>query len=224
VRRLPVIVRRISINTTTIRRITGIVGAVAAYTLPIPVAAAPVAAQPCPDVEVVFARGTTEPPGVGGVGQAFVDSLRSLVGPRSVNQYAADYPATWDFDTGMPAGAHDVSAHVLATAANCPNTRVVLGGYSQGAGVIDLATTAMPARVVDHVAAAALFGNLQSAYAGTLLHGPLPTIGPAYAAKTINQCVPNDLICSEGGDWGAHTAYIATGMVDEAAAFAAAHL
>jgi len=25
-------------------------------------------AQPCPDVEVVFARGTAEPPGVGGVG------------------------------------------------------------------------------------------------------------------------------------------------------------
>ena len=38
------------------------------------------AAAPCPDIEVVFARGTTEPPGVGGVGQAFVDSLRSQVG------------------------------------------------------------------------------------------------------------------------------------------------
>ena len=30
-------------------------------------------AQPCPDVDVVFARGTGEVPGVGGVGQAFVD-------------------------------------------------------------------------------------------------------------------------------------------------------
>ncbi|MDT5225019.1 MAG: cutinase, partial [Mycobacterium sp.] len=35
------------------------------------------AASACPDVEVVFARGTTEPPGVGGIGQAFVDSVRS---------------------------------------------------------------------------------------------------------------------------------------------------
>jgi cutinase len=35
-------------------------------------------AEPCsPDVEVVFARGTGEPAGVGGVGQAFVDALRS---------------------------------------------------------------------------------------------------------------------------------------------------
>lgn len=34
----------------------------------------------CPDVEVVFARATTELPGVGGVGQAFVDALRPQVG------------------------------------------------------------------------------------------------------------------------------------------------
>lgn len=211
-------------NAIGTRRIAGVVGAVAVYTLPIAVVHTPAAADPCPDIEVVFARGTTEPPGVGGVGQAFVDSLRSQVGSRSVEAYAVDYPASWDFDTGMPAGARDASAHVQSTAANCPDTRVVLGGYSQGAGVIDLATTTMPARVADHVAAAALFGNLQSAYAGTLLHGPLPTISPGYAHKTINLCVPNDLICSDGQDWGAHTAYISTGMVDRAAAFAASHL
>jgi cutinase len=44
-------------------------------------------------------------------------------------------------------------------AANCPNTRMVLGGYSQGAGVIDSSTAAMPPQVADHVAAAALFGT-----------------------------------------------------------------
>jgi hypothetical protein len=32
-------------------------------------------AAPCPDVEVVFARGTFEPPGVGDTGQAFASSL-----------------------------------------------------------------------------------------------------------------------------------------------------
>ena len=39
---------------------------------PIPVAAA----EPCTDVEVVFARGTFEPPGFGGIGQSFVDAFR----------------------------------------------------------------------------------------------------------------------------------------------------
>ena len=38
---------------------------------------------PCPDAEVVFARGTDEQPGVGGIGQAFVDALRSKAGTKS---------------------------------------------------------------------------------------------------------------------------------------------
>ena len=33
------------------------------------------AAADCPDIEVVFARGTDEPPGIGVVGQALVLSL-----------------------------------------------------------------------------------------------------------------------------------------------------
>jgi cutinase len=181
-------------------------------------------ADPCPDVEVVFARGTTEPPGPGGIGQAFVDSLRSQLGGRSVGVYAVDYPASREFDTSTPAGANDASAHIQSIAASCPNTRLILGGYSQGAGVIDLSTTAMPPPVADHVAAAALFGAPKSAFADTLSPGPLPTIGPLYANKTIDLCVPNDPICSDGWDMRAHTAYIETGMVNQAATFAANHL
>ena len=52
-------------------------------------AAAPTAAaQECPDVEVVFARGTSEAPGVGNVGQAFVDAVRAQAAPRTVGVYA----------------------------------------------------------------------------------------------------------------------------------------
>ena len=106
-------------------------------------------------------------------------------------------------------------------AANCPNTRMVLGGYSQGAGVIDLSTTAMPPQVADHVAAAALFGAPKSAFADTLSPGPLPAIGPLDAIKTIDLCVPNVPICSDGWDMRAHVAYVETGMVNQAATFAA---
>lgn len=214
-------------DTTSVYRATRIVGAVAAatWTLPIALIHLPAAAaDPCPDVEVVFARGTTEPPGVGGVGQAFVDSLRSQLGGRSVGVYAVDYPASRDFDSSTPAGANDASGHIQSMAANCPNTRMVLGGYSQGAAVIDLSTTAMPPQVADHVAAAALFGGPRSAFADTLSPGPLPTIGPLYAAKTIDLCVPNDPICSNGVDMGAHVAYVQTGMTNQAAAFAASRL
>jgi cutinase len=211
--------------TLPILRIVGFLGLTAA-SLPIALATVPpAAAAPCPDVEVVFARGTTEPPGVGGIGHAFVESLRSQLGERSVGVYAVNYPASRDFGTSAPAGRDDVSAHVQARAASCPATRMVLGGYSQGAAVVDLATAAMPSSVADHVAAAAIFGGPRSSFADSLSPGPLPAVGPLYAAKTVELCVPNDPICSEGGrDWGAHGAYVRSGMVDQAATFAAGRL
>ncbi|MDG5483392.1 cutinase family protein [Mycolicibacterium gadium] len=206
---------------TTILRILGLLG-LTATALPLALATAPTAAAaPCPDVEIVFARGTTEPPGVGGIGQAFVDSLRSRLGERSVGVYAVNYPASRDFGRSTPAGRDDVSAHVQSMATTCPNTRMVLGGYSQGAAVVDLATAAMPPAVADNVAAAAIFGGPRSSFADSLSPGPLPRVAPLYAGKTVEMCVPNDPICFEGGrDWGAHGAYVRSGMVDQAASFA----
>src|ERR1700712_4229497 len=58
----------------------------------------PASAAPCPDVEVIFARGSGEAPGVGGVGQSFVDDLRSTLGPRTVDVYPVDYAASNDFN------------------------------------------------------------------------------------------------------------------------------
>ncbi len=198
-------------------------------------------AAPCPDVEVVFARATTEPPGVGGVGQAFVDSLRSQVGGRSVGVYAVNYPATEDFVPSASAGANDASARVQSMAANCPNTRMVLGGYSQGALVIDLITALpvplagftpapMPPGVADHVAAVAVFGNPSDRYVGL----PLSAITPQYGAKAIDLCAPGDPICSPGPNMSvpghdemfsaAHLSYPQSGMPGQAAAFATSHL
>ncbi|MGX9791661.1 cutinase family protein [Mycobacterium sp. MMS18-G62] len=214
-------------ETSKAYRVTRLVGALVATGSALPIAMMNLptaAAEPCPDVEIVFARGTTEPPGVGGVGQALVDALGSQLAGRSVGVYAVDYPASNDFDTSTPAGARDASAHIQSVAANCPNTRMVLGGYSQGAGVIDLSTSAMPPEIANHVAAAALFGAPKSAFADSLSPGPLPTIGALYAAKTIDLCVPNDPICSDGWDMRAHVAYIETGMVNQAATFAASRL
>jgi cutinase len=190
-------------------------------------------AQPCPDVEVVFARGTGELPGVGGVGQAFVDALRSQVGGRSVGVYAVNYPATDDFSNSASAGANDASAHVQYMAANCPNTRMVLGGFSQGAVVIDVITSAagvplpyglvsapMPPKVADHVAAVAVLGNPSSRGPG----GPLTAISPLYGAKAVDLCMPGDPVCSNGVDSSAHLQYVESGMPREAATFAASRL
>jgi hypothetical protein len=66
------------------RRVRGILAAVCAGVIGVAglMSLAPKAhaASSCSDVEVVFARGTAEPAGVGRVGQAFVDDLKSQLG------------------------------------------------------------------------------------------------------------------------------------------------
>ncbi len=182
-------------------------------------------ADPCSDVAVVFARGTHQEPGLADVGQAFVDSLTSQVGGRSVGVYAVNYPANDDYHGSSSAGSADASAHIQDTVASCPNTKIVLGGYSQGATVIDLATNAMPAPVADHVAAVALFGEPTSGFSSALYGGqPLPTLNPLYSGKTISLCAPDDPICSGGGNIIAHVSYIQSGMTNQAATFAANRL
>jgi cutinase len=227
-----------------VSRIAWLIGAaaVAVSTMPAPPASAePLPAAPtvpCPDVEVVFARGTSEPPGVGFVGQAFVDSLRSHVGQKSVATYAVDYPASMDWPTASQ-GVIDAADRVREMAASCPKTKLVLSGYSQGAAVIGYVTAAaipagyavppgitgpMPPEVANHVAAVALFGEPSSRFL-TGINAPPITIGQLYASKTIQQCIADDPVCTlDGGNLGAHGQYVANGMVDQAADFVAHRL
>ena len=206
-------------------RIVGIPAVTAWALLSAPIVSPAASADPCSNVAVVFARGTHQEPGLGDVGQAFVSSLTSQAGGRGVGVYAVDYPANDDYHNSATAGSDDASAHVQDMVASCPNTKIVLGGYSQGSTVIDLATAEMPAPVADHVAAVALFGEPSSGLSTMLWGGqPLPTISPLYAAKTISLCAPDDPICSPGGNLMSHLSYIQSGMTNQAATFAANHL
>lgn len=181
-------------------------------------------ADRCPAVEVTFARGTGQPPGVGNVGQAFIDSLSSQIPGGSLGVYPVDYPATSAFAASAQTGADDVVAHVQDMIGRCPNTRLVLGGFSQGAGVIDLAVPALPPQAVDHVAAIAVFGNPTSPLARTLSGAVFPPIGPPYSAKTTDVCADGDPTCSGGGNIMAHAAYVQSGLTSQAATFVAARL
>ena len=188
-----------------------------------PVATRVAFADPCPDAEVVFARGTGEPVGPGGAGQAFIDSLTAQLPGRSVNVYPVNYPATSDYVNSARAGAGDADAHVQSTVANCPNTKMVLGGYSQGAGVVDMTSNQLPPQIAKHVAAVALFGNPASAYAKQLSDNQIPAINPAYRPKTIDICLPDDMICADGGNMLAHLGYVPD-ATNQAATFVAGRL
>jgi cutinase len=194
----------------------------AALTAPIGIPSAQ--ADPCPNVEVVWARGTSEPPGIGRVGTSFVDSLKSQVGGRSLGIYAVDYPATFQFADSANAGAGDATAHVQDMAGRCPSTRMVLGGMSQGAGVMDFATNNISPQAADHVAAVTLFGNPSSGLAGALSGVAFPPVGPLFGGKTIDQCAQDDPACSGGLNPSAHASYLSNGMIAQAATFAANHL
>ena len=181
-------------------------------------------ADDCPDIEVVFARGTNDAPGLGNVGDAFVGALRGKVGGRSVGAYAVNYPASFDFLAAAD-GANDASAHIQYMVDNCPNTRLVLGGYSQGAAVIDVISAVpipvvgfnnpLPPNVPDHVAAIAVFGN-PSAKLGLPL-----TVSPVWGGKAIDLCNGDDPICqTDGENVAAHRAYVG-GPTHQAANFVA---
>jgi hypothetical protein len=233
------------------RRISRFLGAMAvtAWAVLLGAAAPPASAEPCPDVDVVFARGTGEAPGVGGVGQAFVDALRAQAGNRSVSVYPVNYLASSEFDNRevfagtVVDGIRDAGTHVESMAANCPNTRIVLGGYSQGAVVAGFVTAAavpdavpasyrqyipnpMPSSVANHVAAVALFGKPSGEFLRQYDAPPID-IGPLYVPKTIDLCDPGDTICNGapgGGPTFAHIMYGMNGMTNDAAAFAVSRL
>jgi cutinase len=191
--------------------------------LSVPAGIAVAAADECPDAEVVFARGTGEPVGPGGPGQAFFDSLRAQLPGKTVTLYPVNYPSTTDYVNSAHAGADDAVAHVQGTVANCPNTKVVLGGYSQGAAVMDLTSHRLAPQIASHVAAVALFGNPQSSYSKSLSNSQIPAIDASYSPKTIDICLPNDNICAEGGSIIAHLGYVPD-STNQAATFVASKL
>lgn len=199
-------------------------------TLPCWPVAGDAVASACPDVEVVFARGTGEPPGVGWIGQQFIDALRWRLWGRAVDVYPVDFPAVPEFGP-TATGVTDAADHIRDMTAGCPGTQMVLGGYSRGAALIGYVTEPTAAgfgsplrpEATGRVAAVALLGKPSTAFLSSIGAPPL-AIGPGFAAKTIDLCAPGDPVCSAGDDGSAHAAYAANGMTATAADFAVEHL
>jgi len=183
-------------------------------------------AAPCSDVELVFARGTHEDPGIGRVGQALADSLQGQLGGRTLGTYAVNYPASYDF-LATADGAIDATNHIAAMAEQCPNTRIVLGGYSQGAAVVDMlfgvpplgnrvgeigSAPPLPSNLARDVAAAAVFGNPSTKFG-------IPVTSGGIGGRAIDLCSDGDPICSGGRNPFAHTSYEKGPMPAQAAGF-----
>jgi cutinase len=203
-----------------------------ALMIPAPVAliaSAPTAhGAPCPDVELIFARGTSEPVGAGRVGQALAGQLAPQLGGRSLGIYGVNYPATYDFLAAAD-GAADATNRIAAMSQQCPSTRYVLGGYSQGAAVVDMlvgipplgdkvgeigSAPPLPPVLADKVAAVVVFGNPSAKFGK-----PVSIAMTPFAGKGIDLCNDGDPICSQGRNPFAHTSYEKTPLVGQAAGF-----
>lgn len=196
----------------------------------IPNAASVASADDCADAEVVFARGTDEPDGMGVVGNAFVGSLREQAVGMTVATYAVDYDAG-KLQLGSGDGAKDMIKHIKSTTASCPDTKIVLGGYSQGANVVNIVAgnpivgiawgESLPPSMANNVAAVATFGNVANR-SGT----KLPSQSPMFTGKAIDLCNPADPIChaGPGNAWSGHTDGYVPAYTAQAAAFVASKL
>jgi cutinase len=80
--------------------------------------------------------------------------------------------------------------------------------------------------VANHVSAVVLFGRPSDQWMRDIGAPPV-VIGPLYAPKTLNLCVPDDTICNGapvGGPSVGHALYAVNGMTNEGAAYAASRV
>ena len=186
-------------------------------------------ADDCPDVAVTFARGTDEPAGLGRVGQGLVDSLRQQTG-LNIGAYAVDYKASL-LQLHTDDGSKDAVSHIKSMADKCPNTPQVLGGYSQGASVVDIVTgdsvggilrgTTLPAQYANMVAAVVTFGNVADRSGE-----PITTQSSLLGSRAIDLCNPSDPIChaGPGNEWSGHTEGYVPVYTNQAASFVVSKL
>ncbi|MFD3745426.1 cutinase family protein [Nocardia sp. NPDC058633] len=216
--------------------------AAAALALPaLPTAAADPTPRPegCAEVRVVTVRGTFEPQ----IGSLLLTPLGWRIAQESGRHTTVtelDYPASRDPDSAVR-GIENLTSLLNTTAAACPDQRLVLLGYSQGASVIGTtlrAPTALTEQAAARIDAIALFGSPLFNGAEPYNRGsfdpalsglrPLPAGALAdYADRLRDYCHAGDRVC-QGGDPAAgfgnaltygHVAYFVNDNRDDAAAF-----
>ncbi len=142
-----------------------------------------------PDAEVTFARGTGEPPGTRWPGVRRPPRQQTAAGSERPVNYAASR-------LQLHGEAPTTPYRPLSPYSSCPNTKLVLGGYSQGATVGSISwpgfrwaaslCSPLPAAYADNVAAVAVSAIRPTAPVDAV--EPEPAIRP----KAIDLCNPTD--------------------------------
>ncbi|KAF9014216.1 cutinase [Cyathus striatus] len=146
--------------------------------------------QSCSDVYVYYVRGTLEAPPIGNtLGPPFQAALQSALvasGKSMVFEgvaYAASVPGY--LLGGDPEGGATMAHSVTSIASECPDAKIVMSGYSQGAQVTHIAAKQLSAAVQDRVNAVVTFGDPDR---DTALPGVLQSRRDTY-------CNTGDMVC-----------------------------
>ncbi|MCJ1387857.1 hypothetical protein MMC18_000700 [Xylographa bjoerkii] len=142
----------------------------------------------CAAVTLIFARGTLEPGNIGLLaGPPFFDVLSAELGGGNLGVQGVPYGATilGYLEQGDPAGSATFAQLTEQAASQCPDTQIVLSGYSQGAQLVHNGVGMISAAVASRVKAVVLFGD---PFDGQ----PFPNINEDIV-KTF--CFSTDLIC-----------------------------
>ena len=149
----------------------------------------------CPAVSVFFARGTGEP-GTNGaiVGPKLQSNLQQVFG-GAVSYTAIPYAASagGNVPGGQGPGTNSYIQQITAVTQKCPDTKVVITGYSQGAILVHSTAN----QYGKPIAAAVTFGDPQK--------GQTPKGVSPGNFKTF--CAQGDPVCLNGGNVAAHLSY-----------------
>jgi cutinase len=156
----------------------------------------------CKDVTLIFARGTNEAGNVGErAGPPVFTVLRSsgYLGDARLAVQGVDYSATVGgyLLGGDPTGSAKMLDLINQAATKCPNTKIVIGGYSQGAQLTHNAAKKLSASVTARIAAAFVFGDPFNGQA----------VGSVPSSKVISICHDGDIICTGSGGSAQHLNY-----------------
>ncbi|KAI1851322.1 hypothetical protein JX265_000444 [Neoarthrinium moseri] len=120
----------------------------------------------CRDVIFIFSRGSTEVGNMGAiVGPEVSDRLKAAFGSSKVATEGVTYAAL--LSTNFLPGGADLAGISLMTslltraATQCPNSKIVAGGYSQGAAMTHRAVEQLSSSVISRIAGIVLFGDTQ---------------------------------------------------------------
>ncbi|KAK2054403.1 cutinase [Colletotrichum caudatum] len=145
----------------------------------------------CKDVIMLFARGSTE---VGNMGTVCGPSTANNVKAKfsSVAVEGVDYAAALATNAlpggADPLGVAEMKRLIAKANSECPDSKLVVGGYSQGAAVTHRAVENLPQAQKDQIVAAFTFGDTQNVQD----KGQIPNF-PKDKTKII--CAAGDAVC-----------------------------